>query len=149
MNKLLQSILLFVFLVSTAMQCDNRTLKIAQEMDLQVNPNPIPIEDGKTIFELITTLPAIKTLKKMDSLVFELSYQVNDELVPIGTNKMSIPGSWNGTTNLYDTTTFELTDFSVPDYTTLYFQMDMFKDGSKKTTELLAISRFKNKKDEK
>ena len=71
-------------------------------MDLQVNSNPIPIEDGKTIFELITTLPAIKTLKKMDSLVFELSYQVNDELVPIGTNKMSIPGSWNGTTNLYD-----------------------------------------------
>ncbi|MEM6754252.1 MAG: hypothetical protein AAF630_14910, partial [Cyanobacteria bacterium P01_C01_bin.38] len=61
---------------------------------------------------------------------------------------MLTPPDWEGTTNLNDRVSFELTDFSVPDYTPLYFQMNMFKNGSKKTSELFAVSRFENEKDE-
>jgi len=131
------------------MQCDNGTLKIAQEMDLQVNPNPIPIQNGNSTFDLITTLPEVRTLKRIDSLVFELSYQIDGEPFMIGSTRMLTPENWDGTTNLNDTATFELTNFSVPDNTPMYFQMNMFKNGSKKTTELLAVSRFENKKDER
>ena len=149
MSKLLQLILLSVFLISTAMQCDNGTLKIAQEMDLQVSPNPIPIQNGNSTFDLITTLPEVRTLKRIDSLVFELSYQIDGEPFMIGSTRMLTPENWDGTTNLNDTATFELTNFSVPDNTPMYFQMNMFKNGSKKTTELLAVSRFENEKDER
>ena len=79
------------------MQCDNGTLKIAKETDLQVNPNPIPIKNGETSFDLITTLPAIRTLKKIDSLVFELSYQIDGELFKIGSTRMLTPENWDGT----------------------------------------------------
>jgi hypothetical protein len=149
MSKLLQLILLSVFLISTAMQCDNGTLKIAQEMDLKVNPNPIPIQNGNSTFDLITTLPAVRTLKKIDSLVFELSYQIDGEFFIIGSTRMLTPENWDGTTNLNDSATFEVTDFSVPDNTPMYFQMNMFKNGSKKATELLVVSRFENEKDER
>jgi hypothetical protein len=149
MSKFLQVTLLFVFLISTAMQCDNGTLQIGQEMDLQVYPNPIPVKHGEASFDLITTLPAIRTLKKIDSLVFELSYQKDGELVTIGSTKMRIPVNWNGIANLHDTAAFELTDFSIPNNTYLNFQMNMFKNGSRKTSELLAISRFVNEEDER
>ena len=144
MRKFLQVTLLFFSLILTAMQCDNGTLKIAQEMELKVNPNPIPVKNGKVSFDLITTLPAAKTLNKIDSLFFQLSYQIDGEIVIIGSSRMFSKKHLNGWTNLTDTTTFGLTDFSVPDHAPLYSQMNMFKNGRKKTSELLAISRFEN-----
>lgn len=69
-------------------------------MDLQVNPNPIPIHNGNSTFDLITTLPAVRTLKKIDSLVFELSCQIDGELFMIGSTRMLTPENWDGTTNL-------------------------------------------------
>lgn len=58
---------------------------------------------------------------------------------------MLTPKNWDGTSNLNDTVIFEVTDFSVPDYTPLYFQLNMFKNVSNKVSELVAISRFENK----
>lgn len=147
MSRLFQITILLVFIVSTAMRCNNGALKIGQEMNLRVNPNPIPIENDSASFEIVTSLPSIRTLKKIDSLVFEISHEKGDHLMTIGTTKMMIPTKWNKTTNLHDTVTFELTNFSVPDQTTLYFQVSMHKNGKTKTTEPLPVGHFKNKKD--
>lgn len=146
MRKFLQVTLLFFSLILTAMQCDNGTLKIAQEMELKVNPNPnpIPVNNGEVSFDLITTLPAARTLNKIDSLFFQLSYQIDGEIVIIGSTGMFSKKHLYGRTNLTDTTTFGLTDFLVPDRAPLYFLMNMFKNGRKKTSELFAISRFQN-----
>ncbi|MEM6642282.1 MAG: hypothetical protein AAF616_04810 [Bacteroidota bacterium] len=114
-----------------------------------VYPNPILIENGSTTFDLITTLPAPRALEKIDSLVFKLTYQIDGELFIIGSTRMLTPENWDGTTSLNDTATFEKTDFSVPNYTPLYFQMIMFKNGCRKTTELLEVSRFVNEKEER
>lgn len=146
MNRFLTITLFSVCIISTAMQCKNEAIKIAQEMNLQVSPNPIPIKNSNASFLLITKLSAIKTLKKTDSLVFKLSYQADNKYVVIGSKKISTTSNWNRISNLYDTTTFKLTNFLVSDHTTLYFQMNTFKNGNKKTTKSFPISYFENEK---
>ena len=130
------------------MQCNTSNLNILRETHLQVYPNPIPVEHGKAAFELTTTYLEPHSLKKLDSITYELSYRFEGLHKTIGAKKIVIPANIKTLDSLKDVTTFELCNFTPLGYTPLYIRINLFKNGKRRNMQAIKISHFESFEEE-
>ena len=120
----------------------DQMIKLAQENDLQVNPNPLEVHGGNVPFELSSVLPP-KMLPASTSFTLNTIYQYGDQEVNVGSVEFKASDFPNSST----TTSRRTENFSFPyvegmNPGTLYIQgvaMDT-RSGKSKTTERLAVA---------
>ncbi len=120
----------------------DQMIKLAQENDLQVNPNPLEVHGGNVPFELSSVLPP-KMLPASTSFTLNTIYQYGDQEVNVGSVVFTASDFPNSAT----TTSRKTENFSFPyvegmNPGTLYIQgvATDTRNGKSKSTERLAVA---------
>lgn len=120
----------------------DKMIKLAQENDLQVNPNPLEVHGGNVPFEMSAVLPP-KILPENTSFTLNTVYVYGDQEVNVGAVEFvasDFPSSSNTTSRKAENFTFPYQDGMNPG--TLYVQgvATDLRNGKTKETERLAVA---------
>ncbi len=120
----------------------DKMIKLAQENDLQVNPNPLEVHGGNVPFEISAELPP-KILPSNTSFTLNTIYVYGDQEVAVGSVEFTasdFPNSSSTTSRKAANFTFPYQDGMNPG--TLYVQgvATDLKNGKTKETERLAVA---------
>jgi len=117
-------------------------IKLAQDNDLQVDPNPLEVHGGNVPFEMSAVLPP-KILPSNTSFTLNTVYEYGDQVVNVGSVEFvasDFPNSSSTTSRKVENFTFPYSDGMNPG--TLYIQgvATDTRNGKSKTTEKLAVA---------
>lgn len=120
----------------------DKMIKLAQENDLQVNPNPLEVHGGNVPFELSAVLPP-KILPENTSFTLNTIYVYGDQEVNVGSMSFTAadyPGNANSTVRQAQNYSFPYQEGMNPG--TLFVQgvATDTRNGKTKETERLAIA---------
>ncbi len=120
----------------------DKMIKLAQENDLQVSPNPLEVHGGSVPYEMSAVLPP-KILPASTSFTLNMIYQYGDQEVNTGSVAFTpddFPNSLTTTSRKNESFTFPYQDGMNPG--TLYVQgvATDTRNGKSKTTERLAVA---------
>ncbi|MEM7298475.1 MAG: hypothetical protein AAF391_09455, partial [Bacteroidota bacterium] len=120
----------------------DQMIKLAQENDLQVNPNPLEVHGGNVPFEMSAVLPP-KILPASTSFTLNTIYVYGDQEVNVGSvvfNASDFPNSSSTTSRKVENFSFPYQDGMNPG--TLYIQgvATDTRNGKSKTGERLAVA---------
>lgn len=120
----------------------DQMIKLAQENDLQVNPNPLEVHGGNVPFEMSAVLPP-KMLPASTSFTLNTIYQYGDQEVNVGSvvfTASDFPNSSTTTSRKSENFTFPYVEGMSPG--TLYIQgvATDTRNGKSKSTERLAVA---------
>lgn len=120
----------------------DQMIKLAQENDLQVNPNPLEVHGGNVPFEMSSVLPP-KILPTNTSFALNTIYVYGDQEVNVGTLEFKasdFPSSSSTTSRKSANFTMPYQDGMNPG--TLYVQgvATDLKNGKSKSTERMAVA---------
>ncbi len=120
----------------------DQMIKLAQENDLQVNPNPLEVHGGDVPFELSAVLPP-KMLPASTSFTLNTIYQYGDQEVNVGSVVFTaddFPNSSTTTSRKTESFSFPYVDGMNPG--TLYIQgvATDTRNGKSKSTDRLAVA---------
>lgn len=120
----------------------DQMIKLAQENDLQVNPNPLEVHGGNVPFEMSSVLPP-KMLPASTSFTLNTIYQYGDQEVNVGSVVFTaddFPNSSTTTSRKSESFTFPYVDGMNPG--TLYVEgvVADTRSGKSKTTQRLAVA---------
>ena len=135
-------LLMFLFLCVFERSEAQNIYQLLQQADINVTPSPIPVQNGNATFKLNVSLPAYKSLKKLDSITYKVSYEEEGQYLEIGSASISLPDKRNQLDKIESSANFSLSNGDFRDNTPVYLQIILFKKGKSKRTERLMISRF-------
>ncbi|MDE0470509.1 MAG: hypothetical protein OXH57_01095 [Ekhidna sp.] len=120
----------------------NQMIKLAQENDLQVDPNPLEVHGGNVPFEMSAVLPP-KMLPSRTSFTLNTIYVYGDQEVKVGSVEFvasDYPNSASTTSRKVENFTFPYQEEMNPG--TLYIQgvAADTRSGKSKSTERLAVA---------
>ncbi|MEP5611972.1 MAG: tetratricopeptide repeat protein [Cyclobacteriaceae bacterium] len=120
----------------------DQMIKLAQENDLQVTPNPLEVHGGNVPFEMSSVLPP-KMLPASTSFTLNTIYQYGDQEVNVGSIVFTaddFPNSSTTTSRKSESFTFPYVDGMNPG--TLYIEgvATDTRNGKTKTTDRLAVA---------
>ena len=120
----------------------DKMIKLAQENDLQVNPNPLEVHGGNVPFDMSATLPP-KLLPANTSFTLNTIYVYGDQEVTVGSTEFlasDFPNSSSTTSRKSESFSFPYQDGMNPG--TLYIQgvATDTRNGKSKTGDRLAVA---------